>query len=229
LLFFTGFAVGFIVLCLQSLIVSDFHGTCFNHRVKLTVSPRLEPRSNDPTTGASAEESSAEPSSRASCHWQHFPFSPAWLLASWSLSSRSFMFLTSLVPIAITAPNPRGVPFAPGYCKQSTYSHIRRCWIARGPRASWICQRFVYLFNRLRLSAYPPAPAAWIVYRMDALPPPKFGPTPSFQTNSGIDFAGCWLSPRRAPRIQFIEEGKNPETVQCGAFAMKRLPRALNY
>jgi hypothetical protein len=43
-----------MVRCLQSLIVSDFRGTCFNHRVNLIVRPRPEPSSNDRPRSASA-------------------------------------------------------------------------------------------------------------------------------------------------------------------------------
>jgi hypothetical protein len=64
---------------------------------------------------------------------------------------------------------------------------------------------------------------------MDRVPPPKFGPTRSFQTNSDIDFALSWLLSRRAPRIQFIVDGKGPQTAECGMFAMKKLLPALNY
>jgi hypothetical protein len=64
---------------------------------------------------------------------------------------------------------------------------------------------------------------------MDPLPAPKFGPARSFQTDSGIDFALGWISSRRVPRIQFVVDEKDPETAECGMFAMKKLPPALNY
>jgi hypothetical protein len=64
---------------------------------------------------------------------------------------------------------------------------------------------------------------------MDPLPPREFGPARSCRTNSGIDFDLSWLLSWRVPRIQYIVDGKDPETAECGTFAMKKLPPPLNY